>query len=152
MVPSTLQQVTDEVRRLRHERGKRVHLPDPLRESVARLASERDVSAVSRDLGITRNTIAKWMKRYPAPSRSRSPAPQRESPVTSRAAVVRPEPIAFFEITTSPAPAASRASDSAASSIELARPDGMTLRLSGELVRELAVSILDRFTTTGGTR
>lgn len=169
MDTSTFQQVAKEIRLIRRERGRRAHLPEPLRMSVAQLAIERDnAAAISRDLNITRKAVASWVKRYGAfPRAKRGKAAVTASKVVGKAATAaakaaatptskasaraRPEPVAFFEIKTSAAHS-TRAPEVASTALELARPDGMTLRLSGELARELAASMLDRFTTTGGTR
>ena len=143
MVPSTLKQVSEEILRLRRERGHRTHLPGHLRQSIVDLAAEHSVEVVIRELGVTRKTIERWVERQPVPARAK-----REKKALAPA---RNDPIAFFEIKTGLTPP-TRTSECASAAIELARPDGMTLRLSGELARELAASMLDRFTTTGGMR
>ena len=145
MASSSLQQVSEEIRRLHRERGRRAHLPDHLRESIVGLAAEHGAGVVSRELDVTRNTIDRWVKRHP------DPVPSRVKRSTKSLTPTRQDPVAFFEIKTSPTQAA-RTPECVSTAIELARPDGMVLRLTGELARELAASMLDRFTTTGETR
>lgn len=155
MILRSLQQLTDEVRRLRLERGVGAHLPEALREAVAHLATTDGVRTVSRSLDVSRNTIKRWMKRYPAivgtqaakAKRSRTSVPEgmRVAPLSTMAV---PAPIAFFEIKTSAPLAADHRPASATSSVELTRPDGWVLRASGDVAKELALTMFGQFFAT----
>jgi len=147
MVSTSLRQLTDEVSRLRRQRGDKVHLPEALREAAAYLAASHGIRVVSRELGISRNSLRPWMKRYPV-----APAPRAQRSRSKAQAAQRPEPVAFFEIKTSPAAAPGRAPEGATSTVELTRPDGLTMRVTGELAKELVAAMLEKFTTVrGGT-
>ena len=145
MVSTSLRQLTDEVSRHRRQCGGKVHLPEALREAAAYLAASHGIRVVSRELGISRNSLRPWMKRYPV-----APAPRARRSRSTAQAAPRSEPVAFFEIKTSAATAPGRASESATSTVELTRPDGMTMRVTGELAKELAASLLEKFTTPKG--
>jgi len=105
MILRSLQQLTDEVRRLRLERGEGAHLPESLREAVAHLAATDGIRSVSRSLDVSRSTIRFWMKRYPATfctqtakaKRSRTCVAERMQ-VAPLSTMAVPAPIAFFEI------------------------------------------------------
>lgn len=147
MVSTSLRQLTDEVSRHRRQRGDKVHLPEALREAAAYLAASHGIRVVSRELGISRNSLRPWMKRYPV-----APAPRTKRSRSTARAAPRPEPVAFFEIKTSSATAPNHASEGATSTVELTRPDGMTMRVTGELAKELLAGLLEKFTTVrGGT-
>lgn len=155
MILRSLQQLTDDVRRLRLERGVGAHLPESLREAVAHLAATDGIKFVSRSLDVSCETIRLWMKRYPAiactptakAKRSRTSVLERiqVAPLSSRAV---PAPIAFFEIKTSASLAADHRPASPTSSVELTRPDGWVLRASGDLAKDLAPTALGQFFTT----
>lgn len=144
MVTRSLGQLTDEVRQLRRERGEGAHLPEALREAAANLAAKHGIRVVSRELGISRNSLRPWMKRHPA-----VPATKQSIPAAPEAPQ-RPEPVAFFEIKTSPAVAPGWTAESTTPAIELVRPDGLTMRVTGALAKELAAAMVDKFTTFGG--
>lgn len=154
MVIRSLHQLADAVRRFRLERGESSHLPEFLREATAQLAASDGIRAVSRDLGISRNTIKLWMQRYPVvvgaragkPTRSRAALPP-PGPGTPLSAAV-PAPIAFFEIKTIAAAVPDCRLEASTSSLELTRPDGWVLRASGELAKELASTTFQRFFTS----
>lgn len=145
MVSTSIRQLTEEVRRLRRQRGDKVRLPEALREAAAYLAASHGIRVVSRELGISRNSLRPWMKRYAVATAPRA----KRSQSTTQAARLS-EPVAFFEIKTSPAATPGRLPESAASTVELTRPDGTTMRVTGELAKELAAVMLEKFTTVRG--
>lgn len=83
------------------------------------------------------------MKRYPKPSR-------KKSKVARSLPAATPTPVAFFEIKADAPVPIGPASADATQTVELRRPDGWTLRVSGDLAKELAPVMLQKFSTLQG--
>jgi len=149
MVRHTIKQVGREARQFRRKHGVGAHLPEDLREAAAQLAASHETQTIIRELEISGETLRRWKERYAVTKSAVVP----ESSVTQRAATkpatVRPfakiKKIDVVEIKTSGFTSAGRP-EGPASFVEVTRPDGWTVRMTGDLAKVLATAMVGNFT------
>ena len=139
MVRHTLQEVGHEARRLRRQHGAGVHLPASLRKAAAQLAASHDDEAITQELKISRETLRRWKLRWQA---ARVAAPRSAVTKPARA---KPKGIDFVEIKAN-APRQMVQPESSLSVVEVTRPDGWTVRVTGDLAKDLAAATLAKLT------
>jgi hypothetical protein len=136
MPQRTLHQVAQEARRYRREHGRRAHLPVALRKAVAELSCGRASAAVARELGVSPHAVSHWRKLYPAPRvEKQSAAPRRSK---AKAALKR---IDFVEIKAQEPRPVSAATEVSQSALEVTRPDGSMVRVTGELAKDALTAL-----------
>lgn len=144
MVRRTLQQIGREARRFRRKHGAGAHLPASLRKDAALLAVSDDAEAVTRELKISRETLRRWGIRYPATGVA--VATPRSVAKTARSTVkAKPRKIDFVEIKGTTSRQVVQP-ESLSSVVEVTRPDGWTVRLTGDLAKDLAAATLAKLT------
>ena len=146
MVRHTIKQVGREARQFRRKHGVGAHLPKNLREAAAQLAAVHETQAIIRELEISGETLRRWKERYPATQSAVVP----KSSVTKRAAtkpaaIRRLAKIDVVEIKASGLTSVVRPEGSM-SVVEVTRPDGWTVRVTGDLARGLATAMVGKFT------
>jgi len=140
MARRTLKQVAETARRYRKRHGTRAHLPEDLREAAAQMARSHAVGTVVHDLGICPTSLRRWMKVYPAVrvTPPRPSATRRKVKAKPRAAAKR---IDFVEIKAGQPRQVVQPADPA-SAVEVTRPDGSTVRVTGELAKAAFAAML----------
>ena len=130
MGPCSHQQVQSDIREFRRYSGQKAHLPEPLRKAAAQLAASEGVGKISQELAINRASLQRWVRLgFPA--------------VKAAALPIAPtKTIEFVEIK---APRSAFRPEGLCPSIEVTRPDGWTVRVSGDLAKDVAASILGKF-------
>ena len=147
MVRSSIQQLGREARQIRREHGAGAHLPEGLRKAAVQLSSSQRTEAIIRELEISGETLRRWKERYPAAmsATTRSSLP--------RQAATKPEPIRpaarinridVVEIKAS-GPSPVGCAGGVTSAIEVIRPDGWTMRMTGDLAKDLAATMVGKF-------
>ena len=141
MVRHTLQQIGREVRRFRRKHGAGAHLPARLRQAAVDLAASLDAEKITVELAISGETLRRWRLRYPA---ARISPPRLVAKKTRSTVKARPKKIDFVEIKGTPRQVVQPESPSSA--IEVTRPDGSTVRVTGDLAKDLAATLLGKIT------
>ena len=141
----TLQQVRDELRDFRKAHGHTAHVPETLRKAVVRLCDSHTRGAITRDVGLGWNTLLRWIEIDGA---GPAAATRTASAAKVKAKVKEPKNIGFVEIkgATPFQLAAPLTEGPASSTIEVTRPDGWTVRVTGELAKDFAGAMLGKFT------
>jgi hypothetical protein len=139
MVRRTLQEIGREARQLRRQHGAGVHLPEVLRKAAVQLAASYDDEAITRELKISQETLRRWKLRWPA---ARVAGPR--SAVTKPARAMA-KGIDFVEIKGN-APRQVVHPESSSSVVEVTRPDGWIVRVTGDLAKDLATTTLAKLT------
>ncbi len=136
----TLQQVRDELCEFRQVHGPTALPPESLRKAVVRLCDSHARSTITRELRIGWNTLIRWIE-VGSPSRPMAAAAK------VRAKLNEPKKIEFVEIKAgAPFQLAVPRAESSASTVEVTRPDGWTVRVTGELAKDFAGAMLGKFT------
>lgn len=133
MARHTLQEIGRKARRLRREHGAGVRLPASLRKAAAQLATSHDDEAIIGELKISRETLRRWKLRWPA---VRVAAPRSAAAKPARATAKAKPRVDFVEIKGS-MPRQVGQPESPVSAIEVTRPDGSTVRVTGDLAATL---------------
>jgi hypothetical protein len=140
MVRHTLQQIGREARQYRKKHGAGVRLPVGLRKAAALLATRDDAEAIAEELKISRETLRRWGIRYPS-VRGAVVSPQSATKASRSAARSRAKKFDFIEIEDT-TPRRVDQLDGSSSVVEVTRPDGWTVRVTGDLVKDLAAATL----------
>lgn len=142
MVRHTLQQIGREVRRFRRKHGAGAHLPSRLRQAAVDLAASHDAEKITVELAISGETLRRWRLRYPA---ARIAPPRFVAKKTRSTVKARPKKIDFVEIK-GLTPRQVVQPEILSSVVEVTRPDGWTVRLTGDLAKDLAAATLAKLT------
>jgi hypothetical protein len=149
MVRHTIKQVGREARQFRCKHGLGAHLPRNLREAAAQLAAVHETQAIIRELEISGETLRRWKERYTALKSAVAPDSSVRNRGATKPATVRPlakiKKIDVVEIKTSGLTPIG-CPEGSTSVVELMRPDGWTMRVTGDLARGLATAMVGKFT------
>jgi len=143
MAATTINELRDEIRDLRRTRGAHAHLPRSMREAAIRLAN-RHGSGAYAEMGINLQSVKRWERLYPILFLGGSHV---KSAVDEESKKPRGERVGFVEIKTSPI-LETRPSlwpENPTSVVEVARPDGWTFRMTGELARDFVSATISKF-------
>lgn len=139
MVRRTLQQIGREARRFRRKHGPGAHLPAVLRQAAAQLAASHDGERITRELRISGETLRRWKIRFPEVRAAAARSVAKPARATAKAK----RKIDFVEIKGG-TPGQVVRSESSSSVVEVTRPDGWTVRVTGDLAKELATATLGK--------
>jgi len=137
MVRRTLQEIGREARQLRRRHGAGVHLPAGLRKTAAQLAASHDDEAITQELRISRETLRRWKLRWPTGLRIEAPRSGVAKPGKAK-----PKRIDFVEIKADQPRHVVQPAMPPTSSVEVTRPDGSMVRVTGELASTVAAAML----------
>ena len=126
---------------LRCRRGPKAYLPATIREEAIKLAARHGADTYAQ-LGIKLELVKIWKHHYSDVFRSVNKA----APVPGRALKIpAEEKPRFIEIKADPEPRRSLWLENTSSVVELVRPDGWMLRVSGGLAKDVVHATIGKF-------
>ena len=130
MTHPDLRKVRSEVRRHRRRHGPRAQIPEKLRQDSVRLAKRHSLSAIANALAVSVGSVRRWKDRC-----------DDDSPGSTSV-----KPIDFIEIIPQGGfPGSVTGGSDSRNTVEVIRPDGWRLRLSGDCPEQLLSAVLGRF-------
>ena len=140
MAIRSIERLRNEIRELRRLHGRNVHLSRTIRESAVNLAAKHGPGVYER-VGIHLQSVKRWERLYPSLFNA-AVAPAVEGACDNPSK----EKIGFIELKAAPEPLRKLGwPEHAASVVEVARPDGWVLRMSGELAEDFVRSTIGKF-------